>query len=213
MVPGPSRVADEAFVRRFYEDPRTRVLDGRVVGRMARYVAAALRNFEIPVRSVLDAGCGIGLWRAASRRAWPKASWTGLEASPFLAAKYGWIEADLASFRTRRRWDLVVCQSVLQYLDDDAAEGALENLGRLSRGALYFEVLTRKDWEERCDRGRTDGSVVLRDGGWYRGRLARHFFEVGGGLWISREQPNRLWELEQAPESRPALRVRPDVPP
>ena len=58
---------DAAYYRRFYQDPATRVLDSRAVARLANFVAAYLRHLGLPLRSVLDLGCGIGLWRQALR--------------------------------------------------------------------------------------------------------------------------------------------------
>jgi len=74
--------------------------------------------------------------------------------------------------------------------------GAIENLARHCRGALFLEVLTKRDWEENCDRRVTDGDVHLRTGNWYRRRLAPHFLAAGGGLWIGRGAGVTLFELE-----------------
>ena len=73
----------------------------------------------------------------------------------------------------RRRYDLVVCHDVLQYLDDAGAARALVNLARLARGALYFSVLTRRDWRQAADQSRTDRDVHLRSADWYQRRLRR----------------------------------------
>jgi SAM-dependent methyltransferase len=194
---------DEGYVRRFYLDPATRVVDRRSHRLHADFVFAALRYLRLPVRRLLDAGCGIGLWRESLARHHPKAGYVGLEKSDWLCRRFGWLPADLAGFETRLRFDLVVCQSVLQYLDDSTAERGLANLGRLCRGALFFEVLTRLDWEKGCDRTRTDGRVHLREGDWYRERLDPHFVEVGGGVFVRRTAPVHLFELERrAPVSR-----------
>jgi len=51
---------------------------------------------------------------------------------------------------------------VLQYLPNADAAAAIDNLARLCHGAMYFNLLTREDWEENCDRQRTNGEVYLR---------------------------------------------------
>ena len=92
---------------------------------------------------MLDAGCGVGLLRAPLMRRLKRAHYTGLEISEYLCERYGWQQGALQSWRSRERFDLVVCYDVLQYLTTAEARAAIANLGRLCRGALYFSALTR----------------------------------------------------------------------
>lgn len=192
---------DAGYYRRFYADPRTRVSDRAAVQKLADFVAAYLRYLEVPVRSILDAGCGVGHWQQAARKVWPRARYHGLEYSQHLCDEFGWTQGSLVDFDPRRlratgTFDLVVCQGVLQYLDDRAAARAIDNLGRWCAGALYVEALTARDWRQNCDRSRTDGDVHLRTGDWYRKRLAKHFLDCGGGVFCSRRAGVTLFELE-----------------
>ena len=41
-----------------------------------------------------------------------------------------------------------------------------------------------------------DGDVNLRSGAWYRRRLARHFVNAGGGLFVHRDAPVVMFDLE-----------------
>jgi hypothetical protein len=84
-------------------------------------------------------------------------------------------------------------------LDDAEAEAAMENLARLAGQALFFQALTREDWEHACDRSVTDGDVHLRSADWYRQRLRRSFIACGGGLFLAREAPAVLYALESLP--------------
>jgi hypothetical protein len=136
------------------------------------------------------------LRRKPLQRAFPRATYTGLEYSEYLCKRYGWEHGMLQSYRPGGVFDLVVCYDVLQYLDDRAAAGALANLGRLCRGILYFTALTKRDWLENCDRSRTDSLVHLRSADWYRTRLRRSFREIGAGFWMRRGAPLTVWELE-----------------
>ena len=86
---------------------------------------------------------------------------------------------------------------MVQYLDAGDATRALENLARLSRGALCLGVLTREDWDEHCDRERTDAEVYLRSDRWYRRRLARRFVNVGGGLYLKKPLAVTVWSLDR----------------
>jgi SAM-dependent methyltransferase len=149
------------------------------------------------VRRVLDAGCGLGHFRVAVRESFPRARYVGLETSDYLCQRFGWVRASIADYVPEEGFDLLFCHDVLQYLDDRSAVRALANLGRLSRGALYFSVLTAEDWRRNADRARTDSGVRLRPAAWYKARLLRHFRPVGGGLLVRRGFDPLLWELER----------------
>ncbi len=184
------------YYRRFYYDARTAVATRAEMRARARLIGAATVYAGLPVRRMLDAGCGIGLLGRELRRALPRAHYTGLESSEYLCRRYGWLYGRLETYRTRVPFDLVICYDVLQYLDRRHAERALANLARLCRGLLYFSALTRGDLERNCDPLRTDRDVHLRSARWYRARLKRHFREAGLGIWLRRGAPLTLWELE-----------------
>ncbi|MDJ0853448.1 MAG: class I SAM-dependent methyltransferase [Myxococcota bacterium] len=188
---------DRAYYERFCGYPRVRVSDTREVAVLGDFVCAYLRYLGQAVRSVLDVGCGLGLWKDVVGRHYPKARYTGLEISGFLCERYGWTHGSVVDFEARAAFDLVVCSDVLQYLSDREASAAIDNLAQLCGGALYFNLLTAEDWEENCDRERTNGDVYLRRSDWYRRRLRRHFIQAGGGLFVSREASIILWELEK----------------
>jgi 2-polyprenyl-3-methyl-5-hydroxy-6-metoxy-1,4-benzoquinol methylase len=187
-----------AYFRKFYLDARTRVITRAEMRRRAALIAAILRQAQIPVRSILDAGCGIGLLRAAFGELLPRAGYSGLEVSGYLCKRYGWICGSVVDYAPRKPYDLVVCYDVLQYLSDRDAARAIANLARLTRAALYVSALTSEDWRENCDRSRTDRAVTLRPGAWYRGRLKKHFRYVGLGVWLRRDVTAILWELERS---------------
>ena len=188
---------DAGFYRRFYLDPRTRVVTRPEMARRAEFVAAFARHGRQPVRRILDVGCGLGLMRAALLRHFPRASYMGLEASAYLCERHGWEQGSAATFTAKRPFDLVICYDVLQYLADREAAAALRNLARLCRGVLHFGVLTTEDWALYCDRRCTDRDVHLRPGAWYRRRLAPSFINAGSGMFVRRGAPVHLWELDQ----------------
>jgi SAM-dependent methyltransferase len=194
---------DRNYYRRFYGNPRTRVTTGAEMNRRAGLIAAVLRHFELPVRSIADVGCGVGWLRKPLLREFPRASYTGIEASEYLCRRHGWQQASAAEFELAQPCDLTICYDVLQYLDSRAAARALGRLALATRVVLYFSALTTEDWRENCDRSRTDGDVHLRSGEWYRRRLDREFAPIGVGLWLRRGYRLVQWELER---SRPARR-------
>jgi len=189
---------DAGFYRRYYHDPRTRVASRADALRLGRFFCAWVDYLGFRVKRVLDAGCGLGHFRPAVRQFFPRARYVGLETSEYLCRRHGWVQASIADYAPKQLFDLVICHDVLQYLADDReAARAIRNLGKLSRGALYFSVLTAGDWRRNADRARTDSGVRLRTAAWYRARLLKHFRPVGGGLWVRRGYDPLLWELER----------------
>ncbi len=198
---------DEAYYRRFYRG-RGRVHGPRQVGHLASGVCGLAAWLGVEVRSVLDVGAGTGLWGRWFRRHRPRARFRSVDVSEYACRVFGHERRDISAWRARRSFDLVVCHSVLQYLDDAAAARAIANLGAMSRGLLYLEAVTRED-AAVLDRATTDLAIHLRPERWYRTRLARHFEQVGAGLWASRRCGIRLYALEgarasRAPRSAPA---------
>lgn len=187
---------DARYYRRYYESPRTRVADAESCASLAGFVFAYLDYLQVPVNRVLDIGCGVGLWRAEVLRRHPKAQYVGVEKSDYACRKYGWEKGSLTDYEPDEPFDLVICQGVFQYLDDAEAQAAIRRLPRLTRSALYLEILTLGDWERNCNQELTDGQVHLRSISWYRRRLRRRFLECGGGLFLNRERPPVLFELE-----------------
>ena len=194
----PRRAFDAAFYRRFYFDPRTQVTSRAETVARAKTVAALVEHLDIPVRTILDAGCGLGWMRRPLLLAFPHATYTGIEVSRHVCERYGWTHASLSSYRTRRRFDLVICDDVLQDLTDFEAARAIANIGRLCRGALFLQAPTREDWRRNADRSCSDEDIHLRPTSWYRTRLVRRFRHAGFGLYVRRTLPLLQWELSRA---------------
>lgn len=187
---------DAAYYARYYEDSRTRVSSSSDIARLGRFVAGYVDYLGIKVRRVLDAGCGLGLWRHVIAEHYPSARYVGIELSEHLCKTRGFIQASVVDYRDRGRFDLVICQGVLQYLTDAEAKRAIANLGRLCRGVLYLEVLTSEDWASACDRRFSDGAVHRRSAAFYREHLGRDFRALGGGLFAHRDADLVLYALE-----------------
>jgi 2-polyprenyl-3-methyl-5-hydroxy-6-metoxy-1,4-benzoquinol methylase len=189
---------DSAYFRKYYFDKATRVTTAAEMRGRAQLIASILRHAGIPVRSILDAGCGIGLLREPFAAVLPRARYKGLEASEYLCARYRWIKGSVVDFEPRSTSDLVVCYDVLQYLGDRDAASAIANLAKLTRAAVYVSALTLEDWRINCDRTLTDRAVHLRPGEWYRRRLRRRFNYLGFGVWLRKDVSAILWDLERA---------------
>ena len=191
---------DEAYYQRFYFDKKTSVVDPEHVNRLGAFVCSYLSYLRVPVRRVLDIGCGIGLWRDAVQRHFPGASYHGVEFSEYLCDRYGWERGtvqDYAAHDPAQPFDLVICQGMLPYLSPPDLQRALDNLGRLSRGGLYVEAVAREDYERGViDEDLTDARLFRHRAQLYRRGLSEHFKELGGGVWLSRRAELPLFELE-----------------
>ena len=187
---------DRAYYDRFYFNPRTAVTTRIEARNRARLIAAHADYIGLPVRRILDAGCGTGMLKAPLLKQLPRARYTGMETSEYLCERFGWDHGLIQDYKAKKPFDLVVCYDVVQYLDSPTAKRALANLSRLCRGMLYFTALTKKDWEENCDQSRTDPDVYLRTAEWYRRGLRRYFRDIGAGFWLRRGVPLTVWDLE-----------------
>jgi trans-aconitate methyltransferase len=192
-----STAFDSAYFRRYYFNAATRVTTAAEMRGRAQLIGAVLRHAGIPVRSILDAGCGIGLLRKPLAAVLPRARYVGLEASEYLCVRYGWVQGSVVDFSARSASSLVICYDVLQYLNDSDAARAIRNLAKLADAAVYVSALTREDWRENCDRTRTDSAVHLRSGDWYRRRLRKHFSYLGFGVWLRKGVTAILWDMER----------------
>jgi 2-polyprenyl-3-methyl-5-hydroxy-6-metoxy-1,4-benzoquinol methylase len=189
---------DSNYYRRFYRDPKTRVTDKRAAERLGNFVCSYLRYLELPLARVLDLGCGLGHWKTVVKRHYPRARYQGVEYSEYLCERYGWEQGSVVDYRSKKPFDFVICQGVLPYLAKADAKRAIENLADLCAGALYLEAITRDDLDAGViDTKRTDSSMHLRPGSFYRRALAPYFTPIGGGVWLSRRAGAVLYQLEK----------------
>lgn len=194
-------IASDHFDRQFYEthyhDPRTQVSSAEDATKLARFLFAYLDFLDVEISSVIDFGCGVGLFRDALKEIDPALEYEGVEISPYACETYGWTQGSIVDHRAPHPADLVFCQGVLQYLNARDADRAIKNLARHAESALYLEVLTLEDWEENVNQELTDSRCFLRPAEFYRERLERHFISCGGGLFVKRDEGVTLFELER----------------
>ena len=197
-------VFNEAYYRRFYEARSSRVQGRREVARLATVAATIVEATHGPIRTALEIGAGTGLWRDwfASHR--PGVRYRSTDVSPYACERYAHELRDISQWKARQRFDLVICQGVLPYLSSSAAGRAIRNLAAMTGAYLYLEAVTSHDLELVADASVTDDAMKRRSGVWYRKRLSPHFSQVGFGLWVRRGAAVRLWELECAPDGKPA---------
>ena len=188
---------DKSYYDRFYRNPETRAASKTDAERCADYVGAHLKHLEIPVKRVLDVGCGLGHMLRRMKTPFPAARCDGVEYSPYLCEKYGWTQGSVLDHKVSSPYHLVICNDVLQYLNDADATIAMQKLASFTHYALFFSALTAEDWDEVADRERTDERVYMRPVTWYRRRLRRNFWALGGGLYLRKDSGYLLWHLDR----------------
>ena len=199
MKSASATIFDEAYYQRFYFDKKTSVVDPAHMERLGTFVCSYLKYLRVPVQRVLDVGCGIGLWKAIVAQHFPGAAYQGVEFSAYLCERFGWQQGSVVDYAAHEPFDLVICQGVLPYLSPPDLKRALHNLGRLSKGALYVEAVSREDYErDTIDEDLTDNRVFRHRAELYRRGLAEGCLELGGGVWLSRQAEVPLFELEHA---------------
>jgi SAM-dependent methyltransferase len=187
----------EAYYRRFY-GTKERVHDALEIGLLVASVVNYAAWLGVRITRVLDVGAGPGYWRDWFKQHRPDVAVRSIDVSAFACEKYGHEQRDISAWRADDKFDLVVCQGVLQYLDDDACVRAIGNLGAMCQSLMYLEAVTSFDLEEVVDRKRTDLAIHGRPGEFYLRHLAPDFRQVGAGLWTARASGPEFYELEAA---------------
>jgi hypothetical protein len=187
----------ESYFRRYYETGRSQVYSSAQIDQLARGVTGFVRWFGGDVGTVLDIGAGTGMWGKWFRRHVPAARYRSVDVSAYACAKYGHEHRDIARWRAKQKFDLVICQGVLPYLSDTACRRAIKNMAAMCRGFLYLEAVTARDLRDVCDRSRTDVSVLARPASFYRRELGRSFEPLGCGLHHVLDGERLFYELER----------------
>src|SRR5262249_35419373 len=147
----PAEPFNSAYYERYYGSSGTRVHSAEEIGRLCTAVVSFIDWWKYPLESVLDVGAGVGFWRNWFARERPEVVYRSTEYSAHACRKYGHERRDITEWRDKSKFDLVVCQGVLPYIDDAGAAKAIENLAAMTRGFLYLEAITRHDVRDVCD--------------------------------------------------------------
>ena len=187
------------YFRRFYGSRRSRVYSGEQVDQLARGVTGFVQWFGGEIESVLDVGAGTGLWGAWFRAQMPGVDYRAIDVSEYACATYGHERKDISSWRGRKKHDLVVCQGVLPYLDDEACARAISRTWPRCAGGFSISRPSQPAISARCaDRKRTDIRMRGRPAApATRRALAKHFERVGCGLHHVRGGDKVFYELER----------------
>jgi SAM-dependent methyltransferase len=195
-----TKLYDRQYFEKWYRNPRTRVSTALEVRRKVS-VALSMTEYFLrrTIRSVLDVGCGEGVWREHLRELRPRVTYLGLDPSEYVVERFGRLRnlrqatfGELKSLRLRG-FDLVVCSDVLHYVDEREIRPGVAEIARLTDGVAYLEVLTRED----DIIGDLDG-LIRRPAKWYRDVFANAgLTSIGPFCWLSPELRDVAAELER----------------
>jgi hypothetical protein len=174
---------DGDYYARFYGK------DGAHDAERIAHLATAVHNmcawWGVRIDSVLDVGAGMGMWRDWYNSTHPHVQVRSIDISEHACSTWNHEKRNIAEWKPRGKYDLVVCHSVLQYLDNASFKNAIENIASATRHVLYLELPTTWDYENIVDSRGTDLQVYTRSATWYRTQLKPFFTQVGAGLWVS----------------------------
>lgn len=191
----PSKRYDRGYFNRWYRDPVDRVATRDSLARKVR-LAVAVTEYVLGrrLRSVLDIGCGEGAWFPVLRGMRRDVEYTGVDSSDYALERYGAARhirrgdlANLARLGLRRRFDLVVCADVLQYVPAAEIGRGLAAIRSRLRGVAYIEAFATEDEME----GDRDGWHERSAGGYER--MFRH-------AGLTRCAPYCFLDLDRHPE-------------
>ncbi|MEO8163596.1 MAG: class I SAM-dependent methyltransferase [Ilumatobacteraceae bacterium] len=194
----PRNIFDESFFRRFYAS--TPVHSRRKIESLATAVHNMCAWWDISISNVLDVGAGRGYWRDWYVSHHRRVNVRSIDASEHACVKYHHELRDISKWQPNRGFDLVICQSVLQYLPNKSADAAIQHLASATKQVMYLEVPTSSDLKSVVDRQLTDLDIHSRSGDWYRKRLLKHFIHAGSGLWVAKTSGIALYEFERSNE-------------
>jgi len=160
----------------------------RLSRKVALAVATAEYHLQRPVRTVLDIGCGEGVWRAPLLKLRPKAQYLGFDSSEYAVSRYHRTRnihfarfGDFAQLRPCGPVDLLVCSDVLHYLPTRELDRGLPGLVELCGGVAFLETFAREDEAEGDEH-----DFQPRSARFYRQRFEKLGLRaLGSHCWLS----------------------------
>jgi len=167
---------DREYFEKWYRDTRHAVNSRHELERkVALTVAVAEYYLGRRVSTVLDIGCGEGVWRAPLRSLRPGIEYLGLDSSEYAIARYGRARnlrlatfGQLAELRFETTFDLIVCTDVLHYVHTPELKLGLRGIVEMLDGVAFLELFTAADAPDGDKHG-----FIARTPQWYRSTFAQ----------------------------------------
>jgi len=195
-----NKLYDRAYFDRWYRDPKHAVSSGASLKRKAA-LAIAVAEYYLgrEVHSVLDVGCGEGVWRKALRELQPQIDYLGLDSSEYAVARYGHARnirlatfGQLAELRFDREFDLIICSDVLHYVPTGELRRGLRGIAEMLAGVAFLELFTSSDEPEgdTCD-------FLRRSPNWYLSTFAEAgLIACGSHCYLAQRLEDKVAALE-----------------
>lgn len=146
-----AKAYDRAYFERWYA-----ARHGAGAADLGRKVAMAVALAEFylqrPLRSVLDVGCGEGVWRAPLLKLRPKLHYQGVDSSEYAVARFGRRRnialaslGQLERLRFGAPADLLVCSDVMHYVPTAELKRGLRGFAELCDGVAFLELYAAGD--------------------------------------------------------------------
>ncbi len=144
---------DRAYFDTWYRSPGRRVTSRAEVERKVRMVVGITEHLlGRKIRSVLDVGCGEGVWQPILQQLRPGSRYAGVDASEYVVRRFGKRRnirlgtfGDLDAVGLADGYDLIVACDVLHYLRAPELNRGLAVIARQLDGVAYLEAYTRAD--------------------------------------------------------------------
>ena len=144
---------DRSYFDAWYRSPGRRVTSRAEVERKVRMVVGITEHLlGRKIRSVLDVGCGEGVWQPILQRLRPGSRYAGVDASEYVVQRFGKRRnirlgtfGDLDSLGLADGYDLIVACDVLHYLRAPELRRGLAVIANHLDGVAYLEAYTRAD--------------------------------------------------------------------
>lgn len=144
---------DRSYFDTWYRSPGKRVTGRAEVERKVRMVVSITEHLlGRKIRSVLDVGCGEGVWQPILQRLRPGSRYAGVDASEYVVQRFGKRRnirlgtfGDLDAMGLADGYDIIVACDVLHYLRAPELRRGLAVIADHLYGAAYLEAYTRAD--------------------------------------------------------------------
>ena len=148
---------------------------------------------------MLDVGAGTGSGGLV-RENLPEVRYRSVDVSEYACKTYGHEKRDIGRWRAREKFDLVVCQGVLPYLEDAACGVPSPTWRRCAGDFSTWRPSRSRDLREVVDRSRrpTSRCVRVRRPPSTGASSARHFERLGCGLHHVKGGDKLFYDLESA---------------
>ena len=142
---------DRAYFDRWYRDEGFGAPE-RTARKLRYALGSADYLLDRPATSVLDIGCGEGMWGEQLRRVRPGARYVGIDPSEYAVERFGRSRGiregsfgGVGDLDLDGPFDLVVCCDVVPYLSDRELRSGVASLPALVGGVAFLEIWTVRD--------------------------------------------------------------------